>query len=191
MPRVSSSNSAFRTVVRLTFRMSARRVSDSKTPPRPSVPTWSSRVLNDFLKTASLFIGRQYIGSNGRCASDLRLPPSALQQTQAQRVELDEPRGVALVVGAGIVLEGDVLLAVEALLGLAADHRRIALIELQAHHAFDVLLALVDQGLQHLALRREPEAVIDQLRIARHDLVLQVPRAAIEGDALDAAMRRV
>jgi hypothetical protein len=36
--------------------------------------------------------------------------------------------------------------------------------------------------LQHLALRREPEAVIDQLRVARHQLVFQVHRAAVERD---------
>ncbi len=52
--------------------------------------------------------------------------------------------------------------------------------------AGDQRLALVDQRLQHLALGREPEAVVDQLRIAGHELVLQVRRAAVQGDGFDA-----
>src|SRR5687768_4641331 len=79
------------------------------------------------------------------------LAAAALEQTQAQRVELDEAGGVALVVDL-VFLEGHVRQAIEALRALAADHDAIALIELQAHGAFDMLLALVDQGLQHLAL---------------------------------------
>src|SRR3546814_10298671 len=64
-----------------------------------------------------------------------------------------------------------------------------ALVELQTHRAADLCLAVVDRRLQHLALRREPEAVVDELGIFRHQLVLEMRRAAIEGDALDAAMR--
>src|SRR5258708_38118621 len=64
----------------------------------------------------------------------------------------------------------------------------MAFIELQAHRALDVLLALVDQRLQHLALGREPEAVVDELGIARHQLVLEMRGAAVERDAFDAAM---
>jgi hypothetical protein len=67
----------------------------------------------------------------------------------------------------------------------------MTLVELQPYCARDVFLAAVDQGLQHLALGRIPEAVVDQLRVARHQLVLQVRRAAVERDALDAAMRGV
>eukprot|EP01035_Chromulina_nebulosa_P008492 gene8492-11513_t len=42
---------------------------------------------------------------------------------------------------------------------------------------------------QHLPLGREPEAVVDQLGIARHQLILEMAGAAIEGNAFDAAMR--
>ena len=51
------------------------------------------------------------------------------------------------------------------------------------------VLALVDQRLQHLALGREPEAVVDQLGVARHELVLEVGSTAVERDALDRAVR--
>ncbi len=45
-----------------------------------------------------------------------------------------------------------------------------------------MLLAVVDRRLQHLALGREPEAVVDELGIARHQLVLQMHGAAVERD---------
>ena len=47
---------------------------------------------------------------------------------------------------------------------------------------------MVDGGLQHLALRAPPEAVIDHLGIARHQLVLEVALAAVEGGLFDAAV---
>src|SRR4029078_13048124 len=90
---------------------------------------------------------------------------------QAQRVELDEAGGVLLVVGAFVVLEGDKRRRIERLSALAPDDRDIALVELQPHLALDVLLALVDRRLQHLALGRKPEPVGDDTRIARHPIV--------------------
>src|SRR5262245_53551002 len=80
------------------------------------------------------------------------------------------------------------LQAVEALRRFPPDHSGVALIELEPHRAADILLALVDERLKHLALRAEPEAVIDQLGIARHQLVLEMAGAAIERDAFDTAM---
>ena len=52
-----------------------------------------------------------------------------------------------------------------------------------------MFLALVDCRLKHLALGREPEAVVDEARVFRHQFVLEVHRAAVERDALDAAVR--
>ena len=43
-------------------------------------------------------------------------------------------------------------------------------------------------GLQHLALRREPEAIVNEFGIFRHQLVFQMRRAAIQRDAFNAAM---
>src|SRR5579871_5028512 len=108
----------------------------------------------------------------------------ALQQAKAQRVQLDEAGGVALVIDL-VGLEGDMGEAVEGLGRFAADDAQGPLVELQSHRAFHMLLALVDEGLEHLALGAEPEAVVDELGIARHDLVLEMRRAPIEGQALD------
>src|SRR6476661_10943159 len=79
------------------------------------------------------------------------------ERAQAQGVETDEAFGILLVVGALVVLEGDERRGIERLGAVAAGDDDVALVELEAHLAFDVLLALVDQGLQHLALGREPE----------------------------------
>src|SRR3546814_16367637 len=51
-------------------------------------------------------------------------------------------------------------------------------------------LAMIDRRLKHLARRREPEAVVDQFRITRHQFVLEVRRSAIQRQLLDPAMRR-
>src|SRR3546814_20542795 len=79
--------------------------------------------------------------------------------------------------------------AVEAERRLAADDAGIALVELEPHGAADLFLTMVDRGLEHLALGREPESIVDELGIFGHQLVLQMRRAAVERDAFDAAMR--
>src|SRR3546814_12340749 len=80
----------------------------------------------------------------------------AVQEAQAQRVQLDESLGVALVID-GVFLEGHMLHRVERVGRLAAFDDDVALVELQPQRAVYPLLALVDQRLQHLALGRPPE----------------------------------
>src|SRR5258705_11661604 len=110
------------------------------------------------------------------------------QRPQPERVEFDEARRILLIVGAAVVLEGDERRRIERLRALSADDDHIALVQLEPHLALDMLLRLVDQGLQHLALWTEPEAIINQLGIARHQLVLEMPRSAVERDAFHRAM---
>src|SRR6516162_2580569 len=110
------------------------------------------------------------------------------ERPQPQRVEPDEAFGVHLVVGDLAVLECHQIPVVQRIFAVAADHADIALVELEPHPAGDELLALVDCDLQHLALGREPEAVIDQLGVFRHQLVLEMGGAAIERDRFDATM---
>src|SRR5215469_598598 len=54
----------------------------------------------------------------------------------------------------------------------------MAFVELELDRSGHELLRRVDGGLQHLALGREPEAVVDQLGVFRHELVLEVGCAA-------------
>src|SRR3569623_1273115 len=120
--------------------------------------------------------------STGRLARDraeqpaltLRLerPLALSQRSQAQGVELDEARRVLLVVGALVVLERHQRRGIQRRVALAAGDDDVALVQLEPHRALDHLLRLVARRLQDLALRREPEAVVDQLGIARHQLVL-------------------
>src|SRR4030081_2376483 len=81
-----------------------------------------------------------------RTHAELLLRAALAQGAQAQpeRVQLDEAFGVALIVGTLVFLEGDVLHGIERLGRLAADHRGVALVELQPHRAGHVLLAAVD-----------------------------------------------
>src|SRR5262249_42464512 len=117
-------------------------------------------------------------------------PSGTFSQAKPQRIQLDKAFSIALIVDL-IRFEGDMSEAVERLRRFAADNRCLAFKELQPHDALDMFLALVDQGLKHQPLRREPEAVVDELGIARHDLILEMRSAAIERDAFDAAMRSV
>ena len=94
-----------------------------------------------------------------------------------------------MIIGDLAFLEGDEILIVERVRRLAPDHGHIALVELDSDRSGDVLLALVNQGLEHFALGREPEAIVDQLRIFGHQLVLEMSRAAIQCDGFNAAMR--
>src|SRR5690606_9824409 len=96
---------------------------------------------------------------------------------------------VLLVVGPAVILEGHEIVAVEGFRRPAAHDDDITLVQLQPHGALDILLAFVDRRLQHQALRREPEAVIDQLGIARHQFVLEMSRAAVQRDRFDGAVR--
>jgi hypothetical protein len=67
---------------------------------------------------------------------------------------------------------------------VAADHGDAALVELEPHLAADEFLA-VDGGLEHFALRREPEAVVDELRTLRHQLVLEMNGDTVEREAIE------
>ena len=71
---------------------------------------------------------------------------------------------------------------------LAPHHACHALVEFQPDSAVDLLLAEVARGLQHLTLRAEPQPVINQFRIARHQFVLQMRGSTIERDLLYPAM---
>src|SRR5438128_6306046 len=103
-----------------------------------------------------------FAGTRAKIALPALVPSRG--EAQAQCVEADEAVGVALVVDL-VFLEGDVGQAVEAVGRLPPDDPRQPLVELEPNAARDLLLALVDQRLQHLALRRKPEAVVDKLGI--------------------------
>src|SRR6266545_710084 len=120
----------------------------------------------------------------GFCAADPR------RDAHSQRVELDEAGGVGLIVSAAVFLEsGDGRVEERVPVGLAADDGDVALVELQAHAAVHAGLRSVDQGLQEFPLRAPPVAVVDEARVARHQLVLEVRDLAVKAQGFDRAVR--
>src|SRR6185369_83598 len=65
------------------------------------------------------------------------------QQPQPERVELDESRRILLVVGAGVVLDGDVAFRVQRVGTLAPDHAGEAFVELEPDRARDLFMRKV------------------------------------------------
>ena len=115
-----------------------------------------------------------------RSSIKLELAPSLTERAQAQRIELDESLGIAVVVSHCALFESHEILVVERIFALAADNSDIAFVELELYAAGHKFLALVDCHLQHFALRREPETIIDQFGIFRHQLVFEMRSAAID-----------
>src|SRR5215208_8167710 len=115
-------------------------------------------------------------------------PSARGKRAQAQGVQADEARSVLLVIGAAVVLKGDEGIGIKRFRRFAPSNGNVSLIELQPHNALDVLLAPVDQGLEHLALWGEPEAIINEFSIARHERVLEMGSLAVKCKAFHGAM---
>src|SRR5213593_4333704 len=109
---------------------------------------------------------------------------------EAERVQVDEPLGVPLTVD-GVRFERGEVGPVEGAWRAAADDDDVALVEPDPHRARDVARALVHQGLERLALGREPEAVVDHLGVAWHEGVAQMERLAVERERLERPARDV
>src|SRR5215813_13511684 len=113
------------------------------------------------------------------------------ERAQPERVESDKTGRVAVVIGDRPLLEGDQVLVVKRVGTFAADHDGVAFIELEPHFATDELLTAINRGLKHFALWCEPEAVVYELCIFRHQLVLEMHGAAVERNRLNATMGRM
>src|SRR5207249_12181077 len=97
-----------------------------------------------------------------RCADDIRTPKRP-----------DDAPGVMMVGGHALAERCEVL-AVQAPGRAPADGLRAALEETHLDVAGDLLLRVVHEGAQGLAQGREPEAVVDELRVAHGDGLLEV-----------------
>src|SRR5208282_6928865 len=125
-------------------------------------------------------------------ASGFRMLALSFRQgAQTQSVKLDEAGGIAMIIGDSPFLEGHQFLIVKRIGALSANHRHIAFVELYPNPSRDFFLALVDQTLQQFAFRSEPEAVVDELGIFGHELILEMSGAPVEGDRLDATMAEI
>ena len=113
-----------------------------------------------------------------------RLPAAVdLERSQPQGLQLDEARGVRLVVQALVVLKARNDLVVQESGALAAHHHHIALVQLEAHGARAELLRLSTaacsasrSGVNHMPLYTSSASPAA--------LVLQVQLAAVQGQRL-------
>ena len=121
---------------------------------------------------ATVFTRRSDPPLAGRPGLDAEPP----QADEAGRVLVAE--AVARVVGGELVV-------VEAVRAAATGHDAAAGLEVQAHLTGDELLARVDERVEGLLQRREPEAVVDELRVARLDPGLLPVEVALEADRLE------
>src|SRR6202790_5919002 len=80
-------------------------------------------------------------------------------------------------------------LAIERIGRSALGDRDVALVEFETHRARDALLRRGEVGIERLALRREPRAVIDQLGVTQRKYFRVMRRLAIEAQRFEFAMR--
>ena len=99
----------------------------------------------------------------------------------------DEPLRVGLPVDVVFAERGQIL-AVEPERRSSADRAGSALVELHPHVAGDRHLGAIDEGVERLAQRREPEAVVDQIGVGQRQLVLEPHRRLVQRQMLQLAV---
>ena len=92
-----------------------------------------------------------------------------------------------MVVGHALSERGEVL-TVKAPGRPAAHRLRLSLVETHAHLARDLLLGLLREGRQRLPQRGEPQPVVDELRVAHGDRLLEVEGVAVEHEPFELAV---
>src|SRR2546421_74254 len=107
-----------------------------------------------------------------------------------QTPDLDEADGVALVELIAAVIRRQ-LIAVEALRRLLPDRDSLPLVQAHSHDAGDVALRAVHVRSQVLVMRREPEAVVDQVRVFLPQQRLRADLGLRERQLLERFVRRV
>src|ERR1700720_1171088 len=73
---------------------------------------------------------------------------------------------------------------------MAAHHGHIALVQSQTHGSGYVSLRALDKGVEGLAQRSEPQAVVCQFGIFQPDVLLEVGDIALQAESLQFPMRR-
>src|SRR5690606_18201723 len=149
-------------------RLTVKASSSSEGPP-------ANRPCHRVLTGASGFVGA------GRLAGRPRL--------HAEAPQAHEALAVGVVEAVGRVVGGEPVV-VEAVVAAPADHVAAVRLQAQAHLAGDVPLRRVDERVERLLERREPQAVVDELGVAVLEGDLLALQVALEGDALEVAVRR-
>ena len=104
---------------------------------------------------------------------------------ESDGVDLDEAGGVRRLVVALDVHADERLVVQRVVDGLARSHVHVALEDGHGDRARHVLLALGHHVTHELGLGRVPEAVVDDLGVARHQRLLDLAHLAVHGERLD------
>lgn len=130
------------------------------------------------------------MGMRGDWSRRLLLFVDAGKLLEAQAVEVDEARGVVLVVvliGVVAFHRGDGV-AVERVRTAAASVHDVSFVEFEAYFAVDGFLGLGNQSLDGFALGGEPEAVVDHGGVFGDKGVAYFLGFAVHGDGFDVAV---
>src|SRR5258708_30951178 len=76
------------------------------------------------------------------------------------------------------------------MLRLPAYNRDIPFLQRKGHRAGHLFLSALDEGIESLTQRREPEAEINQFGIFQSDVLLKMRDIAFEAQCLQLAVRR-
>src|SRR5215472_2306007 len=109
-------------------------------------------------------------------------------RARGQTENADEAGGILLVVALAHGERREVG-AIERVVGFAASHCNIALVQTQSNGAGDFSLGACDEGVERFTKRSEPESEIDEFRILQRDVLLEVHQVAIETQSLELAVR--
>ena len=112
-------------------------------------------------------------------------------RAQRQAEQLDEAARRGVVEGVADAVVGRQVVAVQRSLGAPADDRAVPPSRRMRTDAGDVLLGLLDEGVERGAQRREPEPVVHEARPLVGDDALESRDVARERQALERVVRGV
>jgi hypothetical protein len=138
-------------------------------------------LIHSCMRGAYLAIARPNQPTLLRTTTYKLLTPSLAQRRDLERQgeEVDEAAGVGVAVEVAGAERGE-LFRIQRVRRRAALDDQVPLVELQGDFAGVGLLGDVDEGVDRLTQRREPESVVDKLGVALGDEILVVQRGALD-----------
>ena len=97
--------------------------------------------------------------------SDLRATLGDMPGAKSKSVQTNETRSIVLVIPAFNTFHRCDVFVVERILRFRAARGDVALVELQTNFSRNELLTVIDERLQRLAFRSEPETIVNQFGI--------------------------
>src|SRR5204862_6660166 len=86
--------------------------------------------------------------------------------------------------------EGQMIGEIKRVVGLAADHLNVPIVQRECHRARNILLGLVNKPIKRLAQWSEPEPEVSQLRILQSNVLLEMHEVSVQAQGLEFTMCR-